>query len=132
MKILLDTSVFISIFAEDRYSKKSIDLFKKVLEKHEGFFCSMTINELVWVLKKSGYDGKFIKGKIDFIFSSPIKFLPASYEVFQKSIDLMERYNLGYGDAQIAAHVITNRLEVLASFDSDFDRVKEIERKDVL
>lgn len=132
MKILLDTSVFISIFAGDRYSKKSIDLFKQVLGKHEGFFCSMTVNELIWVLRKSGYDGKFIKSKIDFIFSSHLKFLPVSHEVFQESVDLMERYNLGYGDAQIAAHVITNRLAALASFDLDFDRVKEIDRIEVL
>lgn len=132
MKILLDTSVFISVFAEDRYSKKSVDLFKKVLEKHEGFFCSMTVNELIWVLKRSGYDGKFIKGKVDFIFSSPLKFLPVTHEVFQRSVDLMEKYNLSYGDAQIAAHVVTSRLDVLASFDSDFDRVKEIKRREDL
>ena len=128
MRILLDTSVFISILSKDGHISKSIQLFKKVIERHEGFFCSMTINELVWVLKRSDYDAKFICDKIEFIFSPPLKFLAADKAVFMASIEQMEKYGLSYGDSQIVAQAIVNGLDCIASFDKDFDKVEEIER----
>lgn len=98
---MLGTSVFISIFSKDGHISKSIQLFKKVIERHEGFFCSMTVNELVWVLKRSDYDAKFICDKIEFIFSSPLKFLAADKAVLMASIEQMEKYGLSYGDSQL-------------------------------
>ncbi|MDY6966746.1 MAG: type II toxin-antitoxin system VapC family toxin [Halobacteriota archaeon] len=49
-------------------------------------------------------------------------------EVFDGSIELMEKFNLDYGDSQIVAQAITNSIDKVASFDKDFDRVSEIER----
>ena len=63
MKILLDTSVFISLFAKDDHFESALSLFRGVLRGHEGAFCSMTLNELIWVLKRTGHDARFIRGK---------------------------------------------------------------------
>jgi len=128
VKVLIDTSVFMSIFARDIHTAKSVKLFKDILEKHEGFFCSMTINELIWVLKKSDYDAKFIHEKIEFIFSSPLKFLATDEGIFIASVEQMEKYGLSYGDSQIITQAIVNGLDGIASFDQDFDRAKEIRR----
>lgn len=132
MKVLVDTSVFMSIFARDRHFDKSLELFKRILERHEGFFCSMSINELIWVLKRSEYDARFIEEKVEFIFSAPLKFLSANQEIFKKSIELMKKHELTCGDSQIIAQAIVNGLDKIAGFDKDFDRVKEIERIEII
>ncbi len=103
MKILIDTSVFISVFAKDEHYNKATNLLKRVLTKHHGIFCSMTINEIIWILKREKYGTEFINEKIDFIFSMPLKFLTSTYEVFRKSVELMEKCHLTYADSHIIA-----------------------------
>ncbi|MBU2617080.1 MAG: PIN domain-containing protein [Euryarchaeota archaeon] len=44
----------------------------------------------------------------------------------------MERHELTYGDSQIIAQAIVNGLDKIAGFDKDFDRVKEIERIEII
>lgn len=92
----------------------------------------MTINELIWVLKKSDYDVKFISEKIGFIFSSPLKFLTTNEDVFITSVEQMEKYGLSYGDSQIITQAIVNGLDGIASFDKDFDKVKEMPRIEMI
>ncbi|MDY6966176.1 MAG: type II toxin-antitoxin system VapC family toxin [Halobacteriota archaeon] len=128
MKILVDTSVFISIFAKDVHFDGAIKLFRDIITGHEGSFCSMTVNEIIWVLRRGGYNAKFIGEKVDFLFLTPFKYFSVSKEVFDGSIKLMEKFNLDYGDSQIVAQAITNSIDRIASFDKDFDRVSEIER----
>jgi predicted nucleic acid-binding protein len=128
MKILLDTSVFISLFAKDDHFESALSLFRSVLRGHEGAFCSMTMNELIWVLKRTGHDARFIREKVEFMFTTPLRFLPATRVVFAKSVELMQECNLDYGDAQIAAQAVVNAMDRIASFDTDFDRVTELER----
>ncbi len=57
MKILLDTSVFISIFAKDEHFDRAVSLFKDTISKHDGYFCSMTVNEMFCVLTSSQGQG---------------------------------------------------------------------------
>ncbi len=128
MKILLDTSVFISIFAKDDHFDKAVSLFKDTIRKHEGYFCSMTINEIFWVLMRSGYDGEFINEKVDFIFSSPLKYLYPNYEVFLRSARIFDQYKLTFADCQIVSQGLVAGIGKIGSFDHDFEKVKEIER----
>jgi predicted nucleic acid-binding protein len=128
LKILVDTSVFISIFARDTHSDGAIKLFRGILTGHEGSFCSMTVNEIIWVLRRGGYNARFIGEKVEFLFLSPFRFFSTSKEVFDRSVELMEKFDLDYGDAQIIAQAIVNGLDRIASFDKDFDRVSEIKR----
>lgn len=128
MKILLDTSVFISLFAKDDHFESALSLFRGVLRGHEGAFCSMTLNELIWVLKRTGHGAAFIREKVEFMFTTPLRFLPATRAVFVRSVELMEACKLEYGDAQIAAQAVVNDITTIASFDTDFDRVTELKR----
>jgi predicted nucleic acid-binding protein len=132
MKILVDTSVFISLFAKDDHFERALSLFRSVLRGHEGAFCSMTVNELIWVLRRGGYTAPFIREKVEFLFATPLRFLPASKMVFAKSVELMEDFHLDYGDAQIVAQAVVNAIDTIASFDTDFDRVAEVGRIEAL
>jgi predicted nucleic acid-binding protein len=92
----------------------------------------MTMNELIWVLKWTGHNAAFIREKVEFMFTTPLRFLPATKVVFAKFVELMEEFNLDYGDAQIAAQAVVNAMDRIASFDTDFDRVTEIKRIEAL
>jgi hypothetical protein len=88
----------------------------------------MTMNELTWVLKRTGHTGAFMGEQVAFRVTTPVRFLPATTEVFAKSVELMQDYNRDYGDAQIAAQAVVNAMDKIASFDTDFDRVPELKR----
>jgi len=60
------------------------------------------------------------------MFTTPLRFLPATRAVFVRSVELMEACKLEYGDAQIAAQAVVNDITTIASFDTDFDRVTEL------
>ncbi|MGD2251026.1 MAG: PIN domain-containing protein [Candidatus Methanofastidiosia archaeon] len=124
--MLIDTSVFISLFVKDSHFNRAEPLFWEIVENHRGFFCSMSVNEIIWVLKRSEYKRKFIQDKIRFLFSLPLKFLIPDQRVFLESVRIMEIYNLSFSDSQIAAHAYLNNLN-LATFDKDFEKVSEIE-----
>ncbi|MBU7025663.1 MAG: type II toxin-antitoxin system VapC family toxin [Theionarchaea archaeon] len=126
MNILIDTSVFMSLFAKDMHFQKTEALFWDIIENHKGFFCSMNVNEMIWVLKRSEYDKKFIGDKVTFVFSLPLKFLTPDQDIFLESIRIMETYNLSFSDSVIAAHAVINKLKI-ATLDKDFKKISEIE-----
>jgi predicted nucleic acid-binding protein len=125
MKMLIDTSVFISLFVKDSHFNYAESLFWDTVDNHRGFFCSMSVNELIWVLKRSEYDRKFMEDKVRFVFSLPFKFLIPDQKVFLESIRIMETYNLSFSDSQIAAHAGLNNLNLI-TFDRDFEKVPEM------
>jgi predicted nucleic acid-binding protein len=84
------------------------------------------------VLKRTGHNAAFIREKVEFMFTTPLRFLPATRVVFAKSVELTQEFNLDYGDAQIAAQAVVNDIDTIASFDTDFDRVTELERIEAL
>ncbi len=126
MNILLDTSIFMSLFIKDAHFKKSEALFWDIVESHHGFFCSMSVNEIIWVLKKNGNNIDFIEGKVRFVFSLPFQFLTARQDTFIKSLEIMEKYNVSFSDSQIAAHAVLHHLKI-ATLDTDFEKISEIE-----
>jgi hypothetical protein len=50
----------------------------------------MTVNEIIWVLRRRGYNAEFIGEKVDFLFSCPFRFFAASKEIFDR-VDEIER-----------------------------------------
>lgn len=126
MNILVDTSIFMSLFVRDSHFQIAKNLFWDIVKNHKGVFCSMSVNEIVWVLKRSEYDKKFVGNKVKFLFYLPFKFLVPNLEIFLESLRLMEEYGLSFSDSQIAAHAVLNNLK-LATFDKDFEKVSEID-----
>ncbi|MFQ6089023.1 MAG: hypothetical protein ACE5KE_00745 [Methanosarcinales archaeon] len=57
MNVLLDTSIFVSLFVKDSHFEKTQTLFWDVAKNQKGFFCSMTINEIIWVLEIEMFGG---------------------------------------------------------------------------
>ncbi len=76
--------------------------FWDIIENYNGFICSMSVNEIIWVLRRSGYDN------------------------FTESLRIMEKYNVSFSDSQIAAHAVLKRLKV-ATHDKDFEKISEIQ-----
>lgn len=125
MNILIDTSVFMSLFVKDIHFQKTEAIFWDIIENHKGFFCSMSVNEMIWVLKRSEYDKKFIGDKVRFVFSLPLTFLTPDQDIFLESVRIMEMYNLSFSDSVIAAHTVINTLRI-ATLDKDFRKISEI------
>lgn len=57
-----------SLSVKDAHFQKTEALFWDIVKNHRGFFCSASVNEMIWVLKRSEYNKKVIKGKIKFVF----------------------------------------------------------------
>jgi predicted nucleic acid-binding protein len=86
----------------------------------------MSINEMIWVLKRSEYDRKVMSDKIEFVFSLPLRFLAPNQDIFLESVRIMEMYNVGFSDSVIAAHAVIAKLKI-ATLDRDFEKISEIE-----
>ncbi|MBU7011754.1 MAG: PIN domain-containing protein [Theionarchaea archaeon] len=86
----------------------------------------MSVNEIIWGLKRSECDKKFIRDKVIFVFFLPFKFLTPDLNIFLESVRIMEVYNLSFSDSVISAHAIVDELK-LATLDRDFRKVSELE-----
>ena len=128
MKVLLDTSVFMSVFSGDSHAEKAKHLLKRCVTAHEAFISPMVLHELMWVFQKIGYHPEKARERLAFLFSLPIGLLKDSTGIFYVCTDLMSKYRLKYGDAYIAASALQNKIGHIISFDEDFDCVKGLKR----
>ncbi|MBU7045206.1 MAG: PIN domain-containing protein [Theionarchaea archaeon] len=126
MNVLLDTSIFMSLFVKDSHFQKSESLFWDIIKNYNGFFCSMSVDEIIWVLRRSGHDKNFIEGKVNLLFTLPLRFLTPHLDNFIESLRIMEKYHVSFSDSQIAAHAVLKGLKV-ATLDKDFEKISEIQ-----
>jgi len=125
--IFADSSYFIALAREkDRWHKDALELAEKIQE-------SLLISELI-ISESITLIGSFKGGKAGKIlyeyFEDNCKIEFINEEMLKRSMEIFLKYNgsISLADASSIEIMKKHRVKKIISFDSDFDKVNEIER----
>ncbi|MBD3155078.1 MAG: PIN domain-containing protein [Candidatus Aenigmarchaeota archaeon] len=130
-----------NIFLEVQLGGERSEECKKFLERiYKNKFDAITSDFIIYICliqiqNKSGSSEKMGKF-MDFLTNlEALEILRPSTSIISKALRFMENYKLDFNDALVVASMVENNIDKLVSFDTDFDKVEEIERiepKDVI
>lgn len=130
MTYFIDTNVFLEVeFKDPRWQESKNFLYK--IENGEieavisDFIVYSCILEIEAKTKSAERIRKFIKG-LQLI--SGLSIFHPTYVELLNALNFMKKNDLDFDDALVVSSMIANKIRVLVSFDTDFDRVKEIKR----
>ncbi|MBS7657164.1 MAG: type II toxin-antitoxin system VapC family toxin [Candidatus Bathyarchaeia archaeon] len=130
--IYLDSSLFLNgaLFVDERGERARKLLSEVQSGKKQAATSALTYDEVFWVIKKHrGFKAALEAAKA--LLEMPnLTLLPVETEVLWVAYGLSERYELNPRDAIHVACALANGIRVVVSSDPDFDRVKEIERRE--
>ena len=125
--IFADSSYFIALAREkDRWHKDALELAERIRE-------SLLISELI-ISESITLIGSFEGGKAGKIlyeyFEDNCKIEFINEEILKRSLEIFLKYNgsISIADASSIEIMKKHRIKKIISFDSDFDKVNEIER----
>jgi len=126
----LDSNVLINAAGNDEIlGDKARSIISAIIKfKIHAFTSCLTIDELLWVLRKTDKD--YIEICETFL-NSNIRFLDTNKSIILISLDVIKEFNLKPRDAIHAATMKIRNLKRIISEDPDFDKVNWIERKDI-
>ena len=131
--IYIDSNIFLNPILyniEINEEAKRAEIFLNKLAKREisGITSILTWDELVWIIRKNiGKEDAIKKGK-EFLVFPNLVFKKVSLSIINRAQDLFSKYNIGPRDAVHTACALENNAEIICSFDSGFDKIKEIKR----
>lgn len=131
--IYLDSNIFIfAALNDDEKGEKCRELIKKIREgKEKAATSALTFDEIVWKVKKTkGNDAALIVGKTILEMQNLI-ILEVNGTVLWEAYNLIKNYDLDPRDSIHAACAIVNGIFTIVSEDPDFDKLKELNRKDI-
>lgn len=124
--MILDTNCLIRYATEDDL-RKSKEVRHFLLNEPNIIVTDVVLAEVYWTLK-SFY--KFqVNDILDFLESLINRGnIECNKTTFQRAINLQRKYSAGFIDACLASQAIEKCDGKLASYDKDFDKIKEIKR----
>lgn len=131
--IYCDSNLFIypAIYTADRKTTMA----RKILEalargKLKGLTCSLTVDEVLWVVWKNAGKAAAIEWAKRVLEFPNLKIVDTTAFDMRKAIDLVQRYGLRPRDAIHAACCLNHGIFTIVSDDADFDVVEELTRLD--
>jgi predicted nucleic acid-binding protein len=132
MMIYLDANVFIlaSLYDDDAAEAAKRLLHNVITGKEQAITCSLTVDEVVWVLLKKTKNRDVAVAQGLRLFEMPhLEIIGISPEISFKSLQLMRKYlRIKPRDAIHAAAAIGAGIFRIASDDEDFDEIEELKR----
>jgi hypothetical protein len=131
--LYLDSGVFIyAALSREAVGGRARQLLQKVRDGHEeAGSCSLTFDELVWVVQKHRTRGDAISAGQAFLAMPNLRILSVEQDSLFSALALMGRYTLDPRDAIHVSTAIAGGCSAIVSSDTHFDRVKEIVRKPI-
>ncbi len=128
-RVYLDTSIFYSAVFQDEFFERADKILTAIgLEKISGYTSLFTLTEFLFTLQKRNIGLAETKKALDAITLLPnILILTPGIYALHEAINYRER-GLDMGDALHTGAMKEFKLTEIASFDSDFDKIKEIKR----
>ena len=122
----LDTNFFVyARFSQEDVGRRARRMLKKIQDGQHAITSVLTIDELMWVMRKQGL-AKQMREVIEDIFSiATLSIVEVSPSIALASLDFVEKYNLKPRDAFHAATMKEFNEKKILSDDKDFDRVPE-------
>jgi len=112
-------------------ARESKDFLLKISEGSvEACTATITWDEVVWVVRKISGSKPSIELGRRFLEFPNLKLLNVKRSVVLRAQRLMEKYEIKPRDAIHAATALENGIEIIVSYDRDFDKLEEIKRLD--
>ncbi len=131
--LYLDSGVFIyAALSREAVGNRARALLQKVSEgREDAASCSLSFDELVWVVKKHRTREDAMAAGKSFLALSNLRILAVDQDSLFSALSLMRRYSLDSRDAIHASAAILSGCSSVVSADTHFDRVNGITRKPI-
>ena len=131
--LYLDSAVFAyAALNREATGNRARQLLRKVTGGHEeAGSCSLTFDELVWVVRKHRAREDAIAAGESFLTLPNLRVLAVDQDTIFSAVTLMRRYPLDPRDAIHASAAIANECSAIVSSDVHFDQLKEITRQTI-
>ncbi|MBI2451882.1 type II toxin-antitoxin system VapC family toxin [Candidatus Pacearchaeota archaeon] len=127
--MLIDANIFLEILLEQEKAEKCRKALIEVEKGKEATTTNFTIDSIIIVMNRK----KATLSKIKLFIMSILSY--KSLRIYHQTLrdrvhalDWMKKYNLDYEDALTLQSAISTGSKEILSFDSDFDKIKEIKR----
>ena len=132
-EVYLDSTVFITASLNtNSVGRKARDILNAVDKQLiEGYTSTLTFDEVVFIVRKlAGFEKSLAVGDA-FLKIQYLRFIDVTYGLVLLAQELIRKYKIKPRDAIHAACASGKGIKFLISDDSDFDIIKEIERKSI-
>ena len=132
-EVYLDSTVFITASLNtNSVGRKARDILNAVDKQLiEGYTSTLTFDEVVFIVRKlAGFEKSLAVGDA-FLKIQYLRFIDVTYGLVLLAQELIRKYKIKPRDAIHAACASDKGIKFLISDDSDFDIIKEINRKDI-
>jgi len=132
--IYLDANIFLyAILNKEEKGEKARNLIKKI-QKGEIIAGTsvLSFDEVFWGVKKHRDFDKALKATKVFLEIPNLMFFDVNDEIIWTAYNFAEKYRLDPRDSIHLACALNHGIFTIFSEDDDFDRVKEIKRKDLI
>ncbi len=136
-KVYIDSNIFLNPVLYDikqnEEAKRAYDYLQKVISNLISAITSVLAwDEFVWIVKQIlGRDVAIEKGSELLLFPN-ISFESITLNTIKKAQELISKYDIRPRDAIHAASALEHNVKIIISFDDDFDKIKEMKRKEPL
>lgn len=133
MRVYLDANIFIlPVISNSSRASNMKEILSAVEEGNlSGITSSLTLDEVVWVVRCETDMEKGVKAGRDMMRLPNLEFVPPRRRILSTALNHMERHGLKPRDAIHSATMKERGLETILSDDSDFDRINWIRRSQV-
>ena len=131
-RVYLDSNFFISAatdLAEE--GEKARAVLKKITEgTYKPSTAALTIDEVLWIIQKEK-DKTFAYESAQAILSiASLEIIAVDREIIRKSLEIYKNEGLRPRDAIHLAAMRTQKIAILMSMDTDFEKITDIQRRD--
>ncbi len=112
----------------------SVGLLLEDVEKGniEALTSALTFDEAIWIVKKNRNFEDAISICKAFLNMSGLHLVDVNQDLLAIAISIMRKYKTDPRDSIHAATAITQKTNIIISEDTDFNKIKELERKSVM
>ena len=131
--LYLDSNVFIyAALSREAIGTRARRLLQRVRDgQEEASSCSLTFDELVWIVQRHRSREDAIAVGQSFLALANLRILGIDQDSLFAALSLMNRYPLHPRDAIHASAAIASGCSAIVSSDNHFDRLNEIARKPI-
>jgi predicted nucleic acid-binding protein len=125
----IDSNIIIPLFKKEDESKNmALTFFKNLNQQY--LVSGICLLELRFILRKYTMKDEDIEKAVNALFSfKELKFLPITPENIENSFKYIRKNKLGFFDSVILATMVETRDFAIISEDTDFDKVRFIQRR---
>ncbi len=132
--IYIDSNVFIFAALNNEELGDSARLILEEVENgNMGALTSvLTFDEVIWIVKKNRNFEDAISIGEAFLNMPGLHLVDVNQDLLAISISIMRKYKTDPRDSIHAATAVTQKANIIISEDTDFNKIKELERKSII